>query len=327
LPIKIAIVGAGAHAQQHLLPALRVIDGVRLVSVHCRSAANAQLAAQRWGIETWSTDWASALDPAKCDAVLVCAPPDVHTAAALLALRVGLPIFVEKPPAISTPVLSELLNLERQSNSKVMVGLNLLFSSTIRRMITLIAEHGPPRLIKITCLANKPKEVLWDSYGLARSIMLAVGIHGLSVACLFCRDLKYSWSHITEIGPKEIGISMALLSPNGVSATIEFGNYANRFIFEVEIVTNTGTVLMTRNLRSIEIYRRSHTNAASIDSKETTRWVAGGLDGGGEAAGYLPELNHFVTEVIAGSAFDAGLAETLQLYEIIDQALDRSSVR
>src|ERR1700712_24926 len=88
--LRYGVIGPGAHASEHLLPALAQLGGGRVVTVAARTAASARAPAPRWGGGSWTDDWTEVVDPEVVDAVLVAATPEVHAAVIQRCLERGI---------------------------------------------------------------------------------------------------------------------------------------------------------------------------------------------------------------------------------------------
>ena len=88
-PLGVGIVGCGQVASELHAPALRAVEGARLVAVADVDAARARALAAREGVAAVYEDAAAlAADPA-VDLVAVCVPPRWHADVALAALDAG----------------------------------------------------------------------------------------------------------------------------------------------------------------------------------------------------------------------------------------------
>ncbi|HEY8153961.1 MAG TPA: Gfo/Idh/MocA family oxidoreductase [Myxococcota bacterium] len=95
--MKVAVVGAGRIAEQHLR-VLREIEGLE-VGVCDRSPAAAEFAAERFALPRHYDDFERLLDEMRPDVVHVTTPVDAHVALASRALARGAHVLVEKPIA------------------------------------------------------------------------------------------------------------------------------------------------------------------------------------------------------------------------------------
>jgi 2-hydroxy-4-carboxymuconate semialdehyde hemiacetal dehydrogenase len=96
MSIKVALAGAGAFGIKHL-DAIKLIDGVEVVSLVSRDLAKTQEVADRYGIRHVSTDLADSLAISEVDAVILCTPTQMHAEQALACLAVGKHVQVEIP--------------------------------------------------------------------------------------------------------------------------------------------------------------------------------------------------------------------------------------
>jgi 2-hydroxy-4-carboxymuconate semialdehyde hemiacetal dehydrogenase len=96
--IKVALAGAGAFGIKHL-DAIRLIDGVEVVSLVSRELAKTREVADQYGIAHVSTELADSLAMAELDAVILCTPTQMHAAQSLACLAAGKHVQVEIPLA------------------------------------------------------------------------------------------------------------------------------------------------------------------------------------------------------------------------------------
>ena len=137
--VKVAVVGAGRIAEQHLR-VLTQIEGLE-VGVCDRSPAAAEFAAERFALPRYSDDFATLLDEMRPDVVHVTTPVDAHVALARQALARGAHVLVEKPIA---PSHADWLGLREAADSAqrwVMEDQPYPFSPPVQRVLREI-ESG-----------------------------------------------------------------------------------------------------------------------------------------------------------------------------------------
>ena len=96
MTINVALAGAGAFGIKHL-DAIKLIDGVKVISVISRDAAKTQEVADKYGIEHVATDLADSLKIKAVDAVILCTPTQMHAAQTTACLEAGKHVQVEIP--------------------------------------------------------------------------------------------------------------------------------------------------------------------------------------------------------------------------------------
>ena len=119
--IKVALAGAGAFGIKHL-DAIRLIDGVEVVSVIGRELAKTKEVADKYGIGHVATDLADSLALKEVDAVILCTPTQMHAAQALQCLRAGKHVQVEIPLADSLKDAEAVAALQQQTGLVAMCG-------------------------------------------------------------------------------------------------------------------------------------------------------------------------------------------------------------
>lgn len=121
MTIKVALAGAGAFGIKHL-DAIRLIDGVEVVSLVSRELEKTRATASQYGIDHVTTDLADSLALAEVDAVILCTPTQMHAQQALACLQAGKHVQVEIPLA-DTLEGAEAVAAAAQASGKVaMVG-------------------------------------------------------------------------------------------------------------------------------------------------------------------------------------------------------------
>lgn len=105
---RVCIVGAGALASRRIYPYIGAA-GASLVGVCDLDAEKARRNARRFGGAVYA-DMATMLADQEPDAVIVCVGPEGHADLAPQVMRLGYPVYTEKPPA---PTAADALSVAR----------------------------------------------------------------------------------------------------------------------------------------------------------------------------------------------------------------------
>jgi predicted dehydrogenase len=124
--IRAAVVGAGRIGQHHLA-CLQALAGVELAAVCDRSAALAELAAERFNVPQYFQDFGEMLDSVGPTVVHVATPPRSHFALAMETLEAGAHAFVEKPITSSYDELTALAEKASERGLHVIENFSTLF--------------------------------------------------------------------------------------------------------------------------------------------------------------------------------------------------------
>ncbi len=121
MTIKVALAGAGAFGIKHL-DAIRLIDGVEVVSLISRELGKTQEVADKYGIRHVTTDIADSLAIQEVDAVILCTPTQMHASQSIACLKAGKHVQVEIPLADSWQDAQAVVDLARSSGKVAMCG-------------------------------------------------------------------------------------------------------------------------------------------------------------------------------------------------------------
>ncbi len=119
--IKVALAGAGAFGTKHI-DAIKLIDGVEVVSVVGRELEKTREVAKKYGIDHVTTDLADSLAIKDIDAVILCTPTQIHAAQAIACLKAGKHVQVEIPLADSLADAQAVVALQKQTGLVAMCG-------------------------------------------------------------------------------------------------------------------------------------------------------------------------------------------------------------
>ncbi|HLJ10922.1 MAG TPA: Gfo/Idh/MocA family oxidoreductase [Planctomycetaceae bacterium] len=145
--VRIAIIGAGAVADYHHVPGIRLDPRAELVAA-CDQ--NEQLLAKRrseWALAKTTTNYAEiASDPA-IDAVIICTPNDTHFPVTLACLEGGKHVMCEKPLGLSAAEATRMYATAREKGLRHMTAFTYRFAPAMRYLRHLVASGklGVPR--------------------------------------------------------------------------------------------------------------------------------------------------------------------------------------
>ena len=120
-PIKLALAGAGAFGIKHL-DAIKLIDGVEVVSLVSRELEKTRETAAQYGIGHVTTDLADSLALSAVDAVILCTPTQMHAAQAIACMNAGKHVQVEIPLADSLAGAEAVVALQQKTGLVAMCG-------------------------------------------------------------------------------------------------------------------------------------------------------------------------------------------------------------
>jgi 2-hydroxy-4-carboxymuconate semialdehyde hemiacetal dehydrogenase len=118
--MKLALAGAGAFGEKHL-DALKLINGVAVVSLVGRTLEKTKAIADKYGIDHATENLDEVLERPEIDAVLLCTPTQMHAAQAIACMDAGKHVMVEIPLADSWTDAQAVMRKQKQTGLVCMV--------------------------------------------------------------------------------------------------------------------------------------------------------------------------------------------------------------
>ena len=119
--IKVALAGAGAFGQKHL-DAIRLIDGVEVVSLIGRELEKTREVATKYGVGHVTTSLDESLALPGLDAVILCTPTQLHAEQGVACLKAGKHVQIEIPLADSLAGAQAVVDEQRRTGLVAMCG-------------------------------------------------------------------------------------------------------------------------------------------------------------------------------------------------------------
>lgn len=319
--LSVAFVGCGAHATNCILPALGHV-GIEIAAVCDIDEDRARHSARRFGAAAVYTDHRAMLAGEELDAVFVVGPPAMHQQVGIDVLRSGRHLFVEKPPAPTVDGALELQRTARLHDRQVMVGFMKRFALGYQRALELSREEefGGIRFLKLNYSHWRVADL--------RDHLLTMSIHALDLAqhflgppetvCVYKR--RHRGAHAVALQSAHARGTGAQLCLLGLEPRVQ----------ECLEVVGESAVVRVRNLVELEYLRPAPDigDAYRVPVSARQGWRPDFAIPLKEAEslrlqGYVGEVDHFVSALLAGTpvvpGIDEGLA-ALRLAEAICSA-------
>lgn len=99
--INWGFIGCGEVTKYKSGPAFQKIENSEVVAVMSRNLEKAEKYARERGIPRWYNDAQELIDDKEVNAVYIATPPSSHATYAIMAMKAGKPVYIEKPMAVS----------------------------------------------------------------------------------------------------------------------------------------------------------------------------------------------------------------------------------
>ena len=142
--LRIALAGAGLFGMEHLT-ALSTLPDVDIVGIADTNLDAANNAAKRFGCPAAESDAVAMIQRLRPDGFVIATPGSTHVALTLAALRLDIPVLLEKPVGLCAADAGVLIAAERKSTGFVMPGHILRFSKAYGEVARAVraGEIGP----------------------------------------------------------------------------------------------------------------------------------------------------------------------------------------
>lgn len=97
--IKWGFIGCGEVTEKKSGPAFSRVKGSKVEAVMSRDKVKAESYAKRHGINKWYTDAQELIDDPDVNAIYIATPPSSHATFAIMSMKAGKPVYIEKPMA------------------------------------------------------------------------------------------------------------------------------------------------------------------------------------------------------------------------------------
>ena len=108
-------IGCGEVTEKKSGPAFSEVEGSDVVAVMSHTERHARSFAVTHGIRKWYTDAQELIDDPDVNAIYIATPPSSHATYAIMAMKAGKPVYVEKPLAASYDDCARINRISEQT--------------------------------------------------------------------------------------------------------------------------------------------------------------------------------------------------------------------
>ncbi|WP_413700360.1 Gfo/Idh/MocA family protein [Psychromonas sp. KJ10-10] len=155
------ILGCGDVTEIKSGPGLRKASGSSVVACMRRDAKKAEDYAQRHDIPTWYDNADNLIDDPLVQGVYIATSPESHKEYTLKVAKAGKPVYVEKPPAMNSAELYEMIEACKDHDVPLFVAYYRRGLPLFAKIKALIEEGkiGTPRSMILSIRESLPKDI------------------------------------------------------------------------------------------------------------------------------------------------------------------------
>lgn len=157
--IATALIGCGNAGPNQHVPALQMNPRTALTAVCDLDEDRAHSVAHETGTTPY-TDVEEMLAEEDLDSVHICTPPQTHVAIAETVLEAGVPALIEKPAAMTSDEVQELMDVVEETQTLASVVHNKLFLPFVRDALERVQQGKIGNVVSATMLFSKDENLL-----------------------------------------------------------------------------------------------------------------------------------------------------------------------
>ena len=165
--IQWGFIGCGEATEKKSGPAFSQIEGSSVVAVMSSDAEKAKSYAQRHGISQWYTDAQELVDDPRVNAVYIATPPSSHATFAIMAMRAGKPVYIEKPMAANYEDCTRINRISEQTGVPCFVAYYRRYLPYFKKVKELINNGAVGNIINVQIhFAQPPRNLDYNRQNL-----------------------------------------------------------------------------------------------------------------------------------------------------------------
>ena len=141
--IKWGFIGCGEVTEKKSGPAFNLIKGSEVVAVMGRNKEKTKDYARRHNIPHYYTDAQALIDDPNVNAIYIATPPSSHATYAIMSMKAGKPVYVEKPLAASYEDCARINRISRETGVPCFVAYYrryLPYFQKVKELLPLIGQ-------------------------------------------------------------------------------------------------------------------------------------------------------------------------------------------
>lgn len=313
---RICIVGAGRLSTRRIYPYIGAA-GAELVGVCDLDKDKAECNARRFGGTVYG-DMQEMLEKEKPDGVIICIGPEAHAELASKVMRMGFPVYTEKPPAPSATAALEVARVSQETGVLCSTAFKKRYNKAYNRAKEWLGKYDATDLYSISIDYASGQ---YSNKDARSSYLLDFAVHVIDLSGYLVGDVAQVCAF--SKGMDAYAVSLRYTYGAVGSLNLNCGRSFSLPTEEVEITVRGGNFMTIHNSSCWRITE----GEKPVEWREPPTFVSGG-DSGHET-GHLAEIEDFLKAIEEKRTTRSNIYESYKsmvLYEAIKASAETGEV-
>mgnify|MGYP001006626628 CR=1 FL=1 len=165
--IKWGFIGCGEVTKYKSGPAFQKIEHSEVVAVMSRDISKAKAYAKERGIAKWYNDAQELINDEDVNAVYIATPPSSHATYAIMSMKAGKPVYIEKPMAVTYEECCRINRISQETGIPCFVAYYRRYLPYFLKVKSLVEEGAIGNVINIQIrFAQPPRDLDYNKENL-----------------------------------------------------------------------------------------------------------------------------------------------------------------
>ena len=323
--VRIGFVGCGGQASGAWYPNFATIPELELIACCDLVAELAERNARFFGALRWYTDLEEMLRQEELDAVMVVGPPAMHYTCGRQVLEAGLPLMMEKPPALRPEEARELAELAEAKGLITQVGHNMRHAPGVRKFRELMQSAEFGRLLFLESRYFMPSPMWHEKAGYREgwSYMIFQTTHAVDLARFVGGEILSVFARLSVGSEGRFAVACTVDFAGGATGTITLTGCTPNWTCRLEAAGDARAHLRLVDLHTLHFepygpesgYRPSPGLPGHY-------WNPAVRDNAEQRGGYWGQMQAFGQALLKGKSDSPTLRDAYQAMRVCEAILD-----
>ncbi|NDV59694.1 Gfo/Idh/MocA family protein [Bacteroides sp. 519] len=162
--IKWGFIGCGSVTEQKSGPAFQKVNDSEVIAVMSRNGEKAKAYAKKNNIKKWYDDAQELVDDPEINAIYIATPPSSHATYAIMAMKAGKAVYIEKPMAVDYEECLRINRISQETGMPCFVAYYRRYLPYFLKVKELVNEGAVGNVINVQIhFAQPPRELDYNN--------------------------------------------------------------------------------------------------------------------------------------------------------------------